>query len=129
MKVKVSKHKLNIHYWSSPWGSRTQQHAYCLRYADSQHIESHLSRKQLQAKLPIAFPFSQLHFNKCYFSYSYLRRPSCYGQLEMRSAKPGNHVKLTFPFFCVNYSTYWCFTTCFCTLKETKVGSHQFSQN
>ena len=63
MKIKVSKHKLNIHYRGSPWGSRTQQHAYCLRYAHSQHIESHLSKKQQQAKIPIAFLFSQLHFN------------------------------------------------------------------
>ena len=59
----MSKHKLNIHYRGSPWGSRTQQHAYCLRYAHSQHIESHLGKKQPQAKIPIAFLFSQLHFN------------------------------------------------------------------
>ena len=59
MKIKVSKHKLNIHYR----GSRTQQHAYCLRYAHSQHIESNLGKKQPQAKIPIAFLFSQLHFN------------------------------------------------------------------
>ena len=45
------------------WGSRTQQHAYCLRYSHSQHIESHLGKKQQQAKIPIAFLFSQLHFN------------------------------------------------------------------
>ena len=63
MKIKVSKHKLNIHYRGSPWGSRTQQHAYCLRYAHSQHIESHLGKKQPQAKIPIAFLFSHLHFN------------------------------------------------------------------
>ena len=63
MKIKVSKHKLNIHYRGSPWGSRTQQYAYCLRYAHSQHIESHLGKKQQQAKIPIAFLFSQLHFN------------------------------------------------------------------
>ena len=31
MKIKVSKHKLNIHYWGSPRGSRTQQHVCCLR--------------------------------------------------------------------------------------------------
>ena len=36
---------------------------YCLRYAHSQHIESHLGKKQLQANIPIAFLFSQLHFN------------------------------------------------------------------
>ena len=63
MKIKVNKHKLNIHYRGSPWGSRTQQHAYCLRYAHSQHIESHLGKKQPQAKIPIAFLFSQLHFD------------------------------------------------------------------
>ena len=60
----MSKHKLNIHYRGSPWGSRTQQQAYCLRLnAHSQHIESHLGKKQPQAKIPIAFLFSQLHFN------------------------------------------------------------------
>ena len=63
MKIKVSKLKLNIHYRGSPRGSRTQQHAYCLRYAHSQHIESHLSKKQQQAKILIAFFFGQLHFN------------------------------------------------------------------
>ena len=63
MKIKVTKHKLNIHYRGSPWGSRTQQHAYCLRYAHFQHTESHLSKKQPQAKIPIVFLFSQLHFN------------------------------------------------------------------
>ena len=63
MKIKVNKHKLNIHYRGSPWGSRTQQHAYCLRYAHSQHVESHLGKKQPQAKIAIAFLFGQLHFN------------------------------------------------------------------
>ena len=63
MKIKVSKHKLNIPYRGSPWGSRTQQHAYCLPYAHSHHIESHLGKKQPQAKIPITFLFSQLHFN------------------------------------------------------------------
>ena len=63
MKIKVSKQKLNIHYRGSPRGSRTQQHAYCLHYAHSQHIESHLGKKQQQEKIPIAFPFSQLHVN------------------------------------------------------------------
>ena len=67
MKIKVSKHKFNIHYRGSPWGSRTQQHAYdayCLPgYAHSQHIESHLGKKEPQAKIPKAFLFSQLHFN------------------------------------------------------------------
>ena len=63
MKIKVSKHKLNIDYRGSPRGGLTQQHAYCLRYAHSQHIESHLGKKQQQAKIPIAFLLSQLHFN------------------------------------------------------------------
>ena len=63
MKIKVSKHKLNIHYRGSTRGGRTQQHAYCLRYAHSLHIESHLGKKQQQEKIPIAFLFSQLHFN------------------------------------------------------------------
>ena len=45
------------------------QHVYCLHvcYAHSQHIESHLSRKQPQAKILIAFLFSQLHFNNVTF--------------------------------------------------------------
>ena len=63
MKIKVSKHKLNIHYRGSPRGSRTQQLAYCLRYVHSQDTESHLGKKQQQAKIPIASLFSQLHFN------------------------------------------------------------------
>ena len=32
-----------------------------LHYAHSQHIESHLCKKQPQAKIPIAFLFNQLH--------------------------------------------------------------------
>ena len=63
MKIKVSKHKLNIYYRGSPRGSRTQQLAYCLRYAHSHHTESHLRKKQPQAKIAIVFLFSQLHFN------------------------------------------------------------------
>jgi len=63
MKIKVSKHKLNIHYRGFPWGSRTQQHAYCSRYAYSHHTESHLGKKQPQAKIAIAFLFGQLHYN------------------------------------------------------------------
>ena len=59
----MNKHKLNIHYRGSLWGSWTQQHAYCLRYAHSHHIESHLGKKQPQAKIAITFLFSQLHFN------------------------------------------------------------------
>ena len=63
MKIKVSKDKLNIHYRGSLKGGRTQQHAYCLCYAHSQHVESHLGKKQQQGKILIAFLFSQLHFN------------------------------------------------------------------
>ena len=63
MKSKVNKHKLNMHYRGSPWGSRTQQHAYCLRYVHFHHIECHLGKKQPQAKIAIAFLFGQLHFN------------------------------------------------------------------
>ena len=63
MKIKVNKHKSNIHYRGSPWGSRTKQHAYCLRYDHSNHIESHLGKKQPQAKIAIAFLYGQLHFN------------------------------------------------------------------
>ena len=44
-------------------GGRTQQQAYCLRYAHSQHTESHLGKKRQQTKIPIAFLLSQLHFN------------------------------------------------------------------
>ena len=63
-----------------------------LRYAHSQHIESHLGKKQPQAKLPIAFLFSQLHFNN-------VTSHACFygSHLVMRSAKPGNHLK-TFHF-------------------------------
>ena len=68
MKIKVSKHKLNIHYRGSPRGGRTQQHAYCLRYAHSQHIESHLGKKQQQAKIPIASRFSQLLLHMLVFT-------------------------------------------------------------
>jgi len=60
MKIKVSKHKLNIYYRGSPRGSRTQQLAYCLRYAHSQHIESHLGKKQQQAKFQ--YRFSSVNF-------------------------------------------------------------------
>ena len=88
MKIKVSKFKLNTHYRGSPRGSRTQQHACCLRYAHSQHIESHLVKKQKQAKIPIAFLLSQLHFN------NFTSHALFYGgHLVMRSAKLGNHLK------------------------------------
>ena len=82
MKTKVSKHKLNNHYRGSPGGSRTQQHEYCLRYAHPQHIESHLGKKQPQAKLPMAFLFSQLHFNNV-TSHALI----CGGYLVMRSKR------------------------------------------
>ena len=90
MKIKVSKHKLNIHYRGSPRGGRTQQHAYCLRYAHSQHIESHLGKKQQQEKIPIAFLFRQLHFNNITSHAVFYG-----GHLVMRSAKLGNHLKLS----------------------------------
>ena len=77
----------NIHYRGSPWGSRTQQHAYCLRYAHSHHIESHLGKKQPQAKIAIAFLFGQLHFNNVTSHALFYG-----GHLVMRSAKPGNHL-------------------------------------
>ena len=55
----MSKYKLTSTRRVSPWGSRTQQHAYCLRYAHSQHKQSHLGKKQPQAKIPIEFLFSE----------------------------------------------------------------------
>ena len=80
MKIKVNKHKLSIHYRGS---------LHCLRYAHSHHIESHLGKKQPQAKIAIAFLFSQLHFNDV------TSHALFYGShLVMRSAKPGNHLKL-----------------------------------
>ena len=82
MKIKVSEHKLNIHYRGSPRGSRTQQHTYCVRCAHSQHNESHLGKKQPQAKLSIAFLFSQLHFNNV-SSHALF----CGGHLVMRSKR------------------------------------------
>ena len=33
-----------------PWASQTQQHAYCLRYAHSQHTESHFGKKNHKRK-------------------------------------------------------------------------------
>ena len=101
----MSKHKLNIHYRGSPWGSRTQQHAYCLRYAHSQHTESHLGKKQPQAKIPIAFLFSQLHFNNVTLHALFYS-----GHLIMRSAKQGNHLNsVLFPIWCyvMYYSCRW----------------------
>ena len=90
MKIKVSKHKLNIHYRGSPRGSRTQQYAYCLRYAHSQHIESHLGKNQPQPKFLIAFLFSQLHFNNVTLDALYHG-----GHLIMRSARHANHTLIT----------------------------------
>ena len=55
MKIKVNKHKLNIHYRGSPRGSRTQQHA----YAYVMHIPTTLSltsaRKNRKQKLQMRF--------------------------------------------------------------------------
>ena len=62
MKINVSKHKFNIHYRGSPRGSRTQQHAYCLRYAYSRHIKSHLGKKQKKKK----------KFQQCFFSVNFI---------------------------------------------------------
>ena len=67
----------NLHR-GSPWGRQTEQHRYCLHYAHSQHIESRLSKKQRQATIPIAFLFSELHFNNVTSDISLSRLPSCY---------------------------------------------------
>ena len=79
---------INFHYRGSPWGSRTHQQAYCILYAHSHHTESHLGRKQPQAKIAIEFLFGQLHFNNV-TSHALFNG----GHLVMRSAKPGNHLK------------------------------------
>ena len=63
MKIKVSEYKFNFHYRGSLWGGRTQQHTFCLPYAHSLHIESHIGRKHPQEIIPIALLFGQLHFN------------------------------------------------------------------
>ena len=64
MKIKMSKHKLNIHYQGSPQGSRTQQHVYFLRYAIPNTLSLTLARNNRKQKFQyIAFLFSQLHFN------------------------------------------------------------------
>ena len=68
--------------------SRTQQHAYCLRYAHSHHIESHLGKKEPQAKIAIAFLFGHLHLNNVTSHALFYG-----GRLVMPSAKPGNHLK------------------------------------
>ena len=61
----------------------TQQRAYCLRYPHSQHLlECHLTKKQPQAKIPIAFLLSELHCNNVTLTSHAL----CYGgHLVMRS--------------------------------------------
>ena len=64
MKIKVSEYKFNFHYRGSLWGGRTQQHTFCLPYAHSLHIESHIGRKHPIEIIPVALLFSQLHFNK-----------------------------------------------------------------
>ena len=93
MKIRVNKHKLNIHYRGSPWGSWPQQHAHCLRYAHSHPTESHLGKKQPQAKIAIAFPFDQPHFSNVtshalfYGGHRVMRSKRCAVQ------KPGNHLK------------------------------------
>ena len=63
MKIKTSKCKFTSTRRGSPRGSRTQQHAYFLRYAHSQHTQSHFGKKQPQAKISIEFLFSEPHLN------------------------------------------------------------------
>ena len=57
--------------------------AYCFRYAHSQHAESHLGKKLPQAKIPIAFLFSKLHFNNVTEMLSFYS-----GHLLIRSSTP-----------------------------------------
>ena len=57
MKIRLSKHKSRFSMRKSDSATRV------LRYAHSQHIESHLGKKQQQEKNPIVFLFSQLRFN------------------------------------------------------------------
>ena len=111
----MSKHKLNIYYRGSPWGSRPQQHAYCLRYAHSQHIESHLGQKQPQAKLPIAFLFSQLHFNNV-TSHALIYG----GHLVTRSKRSGNPLKLT-QSIRIRHPTKPCVLSCECCEDQKSV--------
>ena len=56
--------------------------AYCFRYAHSQDTESHLDKKLPQAKIPIAFLFSKLHFNNVTEMLFFLLRPSSYTQFH-----------------------------------------------
>ena len=110
MKIKVNKHKLNIHYRGSPWGSRTQQHAYCSRYAHSHHIESHLGKKQPQAKTAIAFLFGQLHFNNVtshalfYGGHLVMRSKRCAVQNQGITL---NKILLTFLSFILTFILTW----------------------
>ena len=65
MKIKVNKHKLNIHY---PEVLREEVELSNTRTAHVMHIPTtlslmHLGKKQPQAKIAIAFFFGQLHFN------------------------------------------------------------------
>ena len=74
----MSKYKYTSTRRGSPRGSRTQQHAYFLRYAHSQHTQSHFGKKQPQAKIPIEFLFSEPHLNNVTSDALFLRWPSCY---------------------------------------------------
>ena len=107
MKIKVNKHKLNIYYRGSPWGSRTQQHANCLRYAHFLQSESHLGKKQRQAKIAIGFLVGQFHFNT-FTSYALF----CGGHLVMRSKRcavqnQGITLKVTDRKFWFLWQTLW----------------------
>ena len=73
--------------------SRTQQHAYCLRYAHSHPTESHLGKKQPQAKIAITFLFSQLHFNNVTSQAILYGGHIVMRSKKYRSAKPGDHLK------------------------------------
>ena len=141
MKIKVSKHKLNSHYRGSPWGSQTQQHAYCLRYAHSQHIESrqetsarNLGKKQPQAKLPIAFLYSEIHFNNItshaliYGGHLVMRSKRCAVQNQgislrnshvRKSQKGTKHASLTSVLF-------FCSSTCCCRLFNASIALCSF---
>ena len=82
MKIKTSKCKFISTRRGSPRGSRTQQHAYFLRYAHSQHTQSPFGKKEPQAKNLIEFLFSEPHLNNVTsdaFFYG--------GHLDMRSKR------------------------------------------
>ena len=61
MKIKVSKHKLNMHYRGSPRGGRTQQHAY---FAYVMHIPNTLSLTSARnnSKQKFQWRFSSVNF-------------------------------------------------------------------